>query len=61
MTALSRYGTRFERDIQKVRVNSRQFAFHFERMNNWGGFINSGLFFIYYDTNGRITKTDRSR
>ena len=61
MTALNRYGTRFEQDIQKMRVNSLQFAFHFERMNNWGGFINNGLFFVYYDTNGKITKTDRSR
>jgi len=61
MTALSRYGTRFEKEIQKVRINPLQFVFHFERMNNWGGFVNNGLYFIYYDTNGRISKTDRSQ
>ncbi len=61
MTALNRYGTRFEQEIQKLRIPSLQFAFHFERMNNWGGFINNGLYIVYYDTNGRIIKTDRSR
>lgn len=61
MTALNRYGTRFEQDIASIRINSLQFAFHFERVSNWGGFINSGLYFIYYDTNGRINQTDRSR
>ena len=61
MTALNRYGTRFEQDIHRLRINSLQFAFHFERVNNWGGLINNGLYFIYYDTNGRINQTDRSR
>lgn len=61
MTALNRYGTRFEQEIRKIRVSSLQFAFHFERMNNWGGFINNGLYFVYYDTNGRITKTGRNQ
>ena len=61
MTALNRYGTRFEEDIASTRINSLQFAFHFERVNNWGGLINNGLYFIYYDTNGRINQTDRSR
>lgn len=61
MTALNRYGSRFEQDIASIRINSLQFAFHFERVSNWGGFINSGLYFIYYDTNGRINQTDRSR
>ncbi|MCE5206201.1 MAG: LysM peptidoglycan-binding domain-containing protein [Porphyromonadaceae bacterium] len=61
MTALNRFGTHFEQAIQKVPTNSLQFAFHFERMNNWGGFINNGLYFVYYDTNGGIIKTDQSR
>lgn len=61
MTALQKYGNNFERDIERVRVNSLQFPFHFERPNNWGGFINSGLYFVNYDANGRIVKTDKSR
>lgn len=34
MTALNRYGTRFEQDIASIRINSLQFAFHFERVSN---------------------------
>lgn len=61
MTALHNGGLHFEQNVRNVRVNTLQFAFYFERMNNWGGFINMGLFFVYYDTNGRIIKTDRSQ
>lgn len=61
MTALQRYGNNFEQNIERVNVNSLQFPFYFERPNNWGGFFNSGLYLIYYDTNGRIIKTDKSR
>jgi len=61
LTALSRNGTHFEQNIQRIRVRSLQFAFHFERLNNWGGLINNGLFLVHYDQNGQITKTDKSR
>ncbi|MDY9918828.1 MAG: LysM peptidoglycan-binding domain-containing protein [Proteiniphilum sp.] len=61
LTALQRYGNNFEQNIERVNVNSLQFPFHFERPNNWGGFINSGLYFINYSTNGRIIKTDKSQ
>lgn len=60
MTALHRYGSVFEQNIERVDVNSLQFPFHFERPNNWGGFINSGLYFIHYSADGRIIKTDKS-
>jgi hypothetical protein len=61
LTALRRDGTHFEQNIQRTRVNSLQFVFHFERLNNWGGFINNGLFLVHYDRNGQIIKTDISK
>jgi len=61
LTALHSGGIHFEQNVQKIRVNTLQFAFYFERMNNWGGFINNGLYLVHYGTDGRITKTDRSR
>ncbi|HBT84386.1 MAG TPA: peptidoglycan-binding protein LysM [Porphyromonadaceae bacterium] len=61
LTALDSYGVNFEEQIDRVRINSLQFPFNFQRLNNWGGFINSGMYFIYYDTNGRIVKMDKSR
>ncbi|WP_019538792.1 LysM peptidoglycan-binding domain-containing protein [Proteiniphilum acetatigenes] len=61
LTALHRYGNNFEQNIERVNVNSLQFPFYFERPNNWGGFINTGLYLINYGTDGRIIKTDKSR
>ncbi len=61
LTALQRFGSDFEYRVDQVKIHSLQFAFHFERMNNWGGFINTGLYLVFYDTNGRIIKMDKSR
>lgn len=61
LTALQRYGAGFEQHLHQVQVNPVQFAFHFDRTSNWGGFINTGLYLIYYDPNGNIIKMDRSR
>ncbi len=60
MTALHRFGNNFEEEIQRVHVKSLQFAFHFERVNNWGGFINTGIFLINYNKNKMIFKIDKS-
>ncbi len=61
LTAFQRFGTDFEYRVDQVKVHSLQFAFHFERMSNWGGFINTGLYLVFYDTNGRVIKMDKSR
>ncbi len=61
LTAMHRYGRNFEQNIERVRVNSLQFPFHFERLNNWGGFFNTGLYYVYYDPSGRIIKTEISK
>lgn len=61
MTALKQYGTHFEQQINQVRANTIQHGFTFERVNNWGGFINSSLHLIHYDPNGMVLKSDKSR
>ncbi|MFA6360557.1 MAG: LysM peptidoglycan-binding domain-containing protein [Dysgonamonadaceae bacterium] len=60
LTALHRYGRNFETQLNSVNVKTLQFAFNFERVNNWGGFINTGLFLVHYDTDSRIIKSDQS-
>lgn len=60
MTAMHRYGKNFEEDIQRVHVKSLQFAFHFERVNNWGGFINTGVYLINYNKNNMVFKINKS-
>ena len=61
LTALQSYGLQFEQRIRNISVPSLQFAFDFERTSNWGGFVNKGLFYICYETDGSITKTYKSQ
>ncbi|NLA62241.1 MAG: hypothetical protein GX857_03325, partial [Bacteroidales bacterium] len=61
LTALHKYGRNFETKLNSMYVDTTQFAFNFERANNWSGFINTGLYLIHYDTNSRIIKSNKSR
>lgn len=62
LSAMKKFGVNFEEDLNKVNVNTLQFAFHFERVNNWSGFINTGLYLVYYEPNSdNVLKFDRSR
>lgn len=60
LTALHRFGKNFETQLNHVNVKTVQFAFNFERVNNWGGFINTGLYLVNYDRDSRIKKSDQS-
>ena len=61
LTALHKYGKNFETRMNSIYVDTTQFAFNFERANNWSGFINTGLYLVHYDTNSRIIKSNKSR
>ena len=60
LTALNKNGRNFETQLNNLNVKTLQFAFDFERVNNWGGFINTGLYIINYDTNSRIIKSEQN-
>ena len=60
LTALHRHGTNFEPHLRQLHVPTLQYVFHFERTNNWGGFINTGIILVHYDTNGIVHRIDRS-
>ena len=62
LTALYKYGRNFEQNISSLNnLNTLQYAYHFERVNNWGGFINDGLYLVYYDPNQVVIKVNKSR
>lgn len=61
LTALHRYGKNFEASLNGLKVNTTQFAFNFERANNWSGFINTGMYLVHYNSNSNIIKSDVSR
>ncbi|MDR1372158.1 MAG: LysM peptidoglycan-binding domain-containing protein [Dysgonamonadaceae bacterium] len=52
--ALDRYGATFEDRISEFKYNGIQTCFHFERVNNWGGFVNTGLYFVDYQNDFSI-------
>jgi LysM repeat protein len=51
------YGTQFENHVNELEYNGIQFDFNFQRVNNWGGFINTNLYFVDYNPDYSITKT----
>lgn len=53
---INRYGSRFDSNINDLRYTGVQTDFHFERVNNWGGFINTNMYLINYNSNYSITK-----
>ena len=54
--AVNLYGSNFESNIQLMKHNSLQTGFNFERVNNWGGFINTNLYFVRYNKDNTITR-----
>jgi LysM repeat protein len=58
LTAIDQYGANFENNIQKIKYNSIQTGFRFERVNNWGGFINTNLYIVRFNKDFTITRTE---
>lgn len=58
MKGLSRYGSDFEKNMQKLDLVPIQTGFKFERVNNWGGFINKKVFFVRFTKNYELLKLD---
>ena len=53
-------GVRFilDRYLSKMNLTPIQTGFKFERVNNWGGFINKKVFFIRFTKNFELVKLD---
>lgn len=58
LKGLSLYGNEFEKNLDKIQVTPIQTSFKFERVNNWGGFINKKVFFIHFTQNHELIKMD---
>ena len=50
LNAAKLYGVNFENHLGKYQANSVQSALFFTRTNNWGGFINTGFYFVHCGT-----------
>ena len=58
LKGLWQYGNSFADNVNKVSVNPVQTGFRFERVNNWGGFINKKVFFIHFTRDYKLEKLD---
>ena len=58
LKGLSVYGTGFEENMHKLNVVPIQTGFKFQRVNNWGGFINKKVFFVHFTRNYELLKLD---
>ena len=58
LKGLDKYGTNLEENINRITYEPVQTGFRFERVNNWGGFINKKVFFVHMTRNHELIKID---
>ena len=58
LKGMHQYGTNLEENLSKLKVNPIQTGFKFDRVNNWGGFINRKVFFVHFNKGFELIKID---
>lgn len=58
LKALHLYGTDIDNRFNEFDYEPIQTGFKFERVNNWGGFINRKVFFVHFSNNYELQKID---
>ncbi len=58
LKGLSRYGTNLEDNLSKLNFTPIQTGLRFQRVNNWGGFVNTKVFFVHFTKNYELVKLD---
>lgn len=58
LKGLSVFGNDLESRMNEMKLTPIQTGFKFERVNNWGGFINKKVFFIRFNRNYDLEKLD---
>lgn len=58
LKGLNEYGSNFEDQVKQMQVTPIQTGFKFDRVNNWGGFINRKVFFVNFTKSYELIKLD---
>lgn len=58
LLGLHQYGSNFEENMNQMTITPIQTGFKFDRVNNWGGFINRKVFFVNFTKNFELIKLD---
>ena len=56
--AINKYGSNFENNLDKIHYQGVQTGFDFHRVNNWGGFINTNIFIVHYQSDFNVTRSE---
>ena len=56
LKGLTKEGNKLENNLNRVQVVPIQTGFKFERVNNWGGFINKKVFFVHFSKDYELIK-----
>ena len=59
ISAIHLFGSNFENNIRQVNYKSLQNGFRFERVNNWGGFMNTNLYMVNYKRDFTIIRAEK--
>lgn len=55
---LATYGTDLENNLDRIDLTPIQTGFKFDRVSNWGGFVNKKVFFVRFTNNYELIKLD---
>ena len=58
LKGLSQYGSALDDNLNRIQMLPIQTGFKFQRVNNWGGFINRKVFFVHFTKNYELLKLD---
>lgn len=58
LKGLATQGNKLEDNLERVKVTPIQHGFKFDRVNNWGGFINRKVFFVHFTRDFELIKLD---
>ncbi|MBQ7362522.1 MAG: LysM peptidoglycan-binding domain-containing protein [Bacteroidaceae bacterium] len=58
LLAISKFGKNMPDNIRKISFTPIQTGFKFERVNNWGGFVNKKIYFVRYTPEYKVEKID---
>ena len=56
LKGLAKEGNKLENNLNRIQVVPIQTGFKFERVNNWGGFINRKVFFVHFSKDYELIK-----
>lgn len=58
LKGIATYGKDFENHLNEIKTDPVQMGFKFERVNNWGGFINRKVFLVHFSNEYKVEKID---